>query len=107
VQQKTIDRRIADLHHHSSAYLLEPADVSFRATGRYSLGREVLPASLAVPLKKTGDALGLAPFMGECILLASKISADFLMQSTPRRTHCRTTSSRRRSTTAPPASSAS
>lgn len=47
----------------TSAYLLEPVDQSFRATGKYSTGRNILPASLAVPLNALADALGHYPFM--------------------------------------------
>ena len=47
----------------TSAYLLEPTDMSHRKTGLYSPGRDTLPAQLAVPLKKLADALGHQPFM--------------------------------------------
>lgn len=47
----------------TSAYLLEPVDRSFRATGKYGQGRDVLPACLAVPLSALADKLGQFPFM--------------------------------------------
>ncbi|EST07972.1 Indoleamine 2,3-dioxygenase [Kalmanozyma brasiliensis GHG001] len=47
----------------TSAYLLEPVDRSFRQTGLYTQGRDVLPAQLAVPLKKLADKLGHFPYM--------------------------------------------
>ncbi|ORY88758.1 hypothetical protein BCR35DRAFT_301080 [Leucosporidium creatinivorum] len=47
----------------ASAYLLEPVDQHFRATGQYCSGRDVLPAELAVPLNRLADALGHFPFM--------------------------------------------
>lgn len=47
----------------TSAYLLEPTDVSFRKTGLYAPGKDVLPAQIAVPLKKLADFLGHFPFM--------------------------------------------
>lgn len=47
----------------TSAYLLEPVDRAFRETGFYTQGRNVLPAQLAVPLKKLADKLGHFPYM--------------------------------------------
>lgn len=47
----------------TSAYLLEPVDRSFRATGLYTQGRSTLPRQLAVPLKKLADKLGHFPYM--------------------------------------------
>ncbi len=47
----------------TSAYLLEPVDRSFRATGLYTQGRDTLPRQLAVPLKKLADKLGHFPYM--------------------------------------------
>jgi indoleamine 2,3-dioxygenase len=40
----------------TSAYVLEPVDVAFRKTGKYTTGRSVLPCELAVPMKKLADA---------------------------------------------------
>jgi indoleamine 2,3-dioxygenase len=40
----------------TSAYVLEPVDVEFRKTGKYTTGRNVLPRELAVPMKKLADA---------------------------------------------------
>jgi indoleamine 2,3-dioxygenase len=45
------------------AYLLEPVDQRFRATGSYGTGRNVLPASLAVPLTALANELGHFAFM--------------------------------------------
>lgn len=47
----------------TSAYLLEPVDLSYRKTGFYDKGRDILPRQLAVPLKKLADALKHLPFM--------------------------------------------
>ncbi|GAK66033.1 indoleamine 2,3-dioxygenase family protein [Moesziomyces antarcticus] len=47
----------------TSAYLLEPVDRAYRETGFYTQGRNVLPAQLAVPLKKLADKLGHFPYM--------------------------------------------
>ncbi|KAE8258243.1 hypothetical protein A4X13_0g1803 [Tilletia indica] len=47
----------------TSAYLLEPTDQAFRATGKYGPGRGVLPAQLAVPLCALAERLGHAPYM--------------------------------------------
>lgn len=47
----------------TSAYLLEPTDQSYRKTGLYSPGREVLPAQLALPMVKLAKALEHKPFM--------------------------------------------
>ncbi|UZJ57123.1 hypothetical protein CBS101457_006443 [Exobasidium rhododendri] len=47
----------------TSAYLLEPVDQSYRRTGFYDKGRDVLPRQLAVPLKKLADALSHFPYM--------------------------------------------
>jgi indoleamine 2,3-dioxygenase len=40
----------------TSAYILEPVDVEFRKTGKYTTGRNVLPHELALPIKKLADA---------------------------------------------------
>jgi hypothetical protein len=40
----------------TSAYVLEPVDMEFRKTGKYTTGRNVLPRELAVPMKKLADA---------------------------------------------------
>ncbi|EIN10769.1 hypothetical protein PUNSTDRAFT_100537 [Punctularia strigosozonata HHB-11173 SS5] len=47
----------------ASAFLLEPVDLHFRATGTYTTGRDILPAEIAVPLKQLADALGHFPYM--------------------------------------------
>lgn len=47
----------------TSAYLLEPVDVSFRETGTYSTGRSVLPRVLAQPMAALARKLGQFPFM--------------------------------------------
>lgn len=50
-----------DLSFLVSAYLLEPVDLHFKATGTYCAGRDILPAAVAVPFKKLADALGHFP----------------------------------------------
>lgn len=40
----------------TSAYVLEPVDIEFRKTGKYTTGRNILPRELAVPMKKLADA---------------------------------------------------
>lgn len=47
----------------TSAYLLEPVDRSYRETGLYAPGRDVLPAQLAVPLSLLANKLGHFPYM--------------------------------------------
>ncbi|KDN52647.1 hypothetical protein K437DRAFT_254050 [Tilletiaria anomala UBC 951] len=47
----------------TSAYLLEPVDQSFRATGLYAPGRSVLPRAIAVPMCELADELGHFPYM--------------------------------------------
>eukprot|EP00123_Amoebidium_parasiticum_P001508 comp12618_c0_seq1/m.7656 comp12618_c0_seq1/g.7656 ORF comp12618_c0_seq1/g.7656 comp12618_c0_seq1/m.7656 type:complete len:496 (-) comp12618_c0_seq1:456-1943(-) len=47
----------------ASAYLLEPCDLRNRKEGKYGLGREVLPASIAVPLVEVAKKTGAKPFM--------------------------------------------
>ncbi|KAF9377035.1 hypothetical protein CPC16_012025, partial [Podila verticillata] len=47
----------------TSAYLLEPCDLSYRATGHYGLGRSVLPKNIAVPLVQVAEKIGAKPFM--------------------------------------------
>ncbi|KAJ3226063.1 60 kDa SS-A/Ro ribonucleoprotein [Clydaea vesicula] len=47
----------------ASAYLLEPCDLNIRATGKYGLGREILPKQLAIPLSKIAEKIGAKPFM--------------------------------------------
>ncbi|KAI9094984.1 hypothetical protein DFS34DRAFT_664719 [Phlyctochytrium arcticum] len=47
----------------ASAYLLEPCDIMNRKKGEYGLGRDRLPASLAVPLVKVAEKLNAKPFM--------------------------------------------
>lgn len=60
----------------TSAYLFEPTDISYRKIGLYSPGRDVLPAQLAVPLKKLADALGHQPFMVSKLLAATRTFGD-------------------------------
>ncbi|KAK4047562.1 hypothetical protein OIV83_005349 [Microbotryomycetes sp. JL201] len=60
---KAGDRRLIsalfrDFGFCTSAYLLEPVDLSFRATGQYSVGRDVLPECLAKPMSLLADATG-------------------------------------------------
>ncbi|KAI5477907.1 hypothetical protein MNV49_005800 [Pseudohyphozyma bogoriensis] len=47
----------------TSAYLLEPVDYSFRKTGVYGTGRNVLPYHVAVPLNALAEHLGHYPYM--------------------------------------------
>ncbi|KAF9334475.1 hypothetical protein BG006_002080 [Podila minutissima] len=47
----------------TSAYLLEPCDLSYRKTGHYGLGRSVLPKNIAVPLVQVAEKIGAKPFM--------------------------------------------
>lgn len=61
--QRLLSALFRDYCFATSAYLFEPTDISYRKTGLYSPGRDVLPAQLAVPLKKLADALGHQPFM--------------------------------------------
>ena len=58
-----------------AAYLLEPVDQRFRATGVYGTGRDVLPAELAVPISKLATALGQFPYMEVSDQAAEVISA--------------------------------
>ncbi|CAO1637984.1 unnamed protein product [Parajaminaea phylloscopi] len=75
IEHEAVDRAIADGNQRllsalfrdycfaTSAYLFEPTDISYRKSGLYAPGRDVLPAQLAIPLKKLADALGHQPFM--------------------------------------------
>lgn len=69
-----------DSSNSTSAYLFEPTDASYRQTGLYAPGRDVLPAGLAVPLKKLADALAHQPFMvsifAGCTFVDSMILTD-------------------------------
>jgi indoleamine 2,3-dioxygenase len=47
----------------TSAYLLEPVDLSFRATGKYVPGRSVLPRELSKPMSLLANKLGQFPYM--------------------------------------------
>ena len=81
-QQPLISALFRDFCFLTSAYLLEPIDISFRVrftvvlratrpsltrrvqtTGIYGEGRDTLPYHLAVPLKALADELGHFPFM--------------------------------------------
>ncbi|KAM0752421.1 hypothetical protein T439DRAFT_324508 [Meredithblackwellia eburnea MCA 4105] len=61
--QPLISALFRDFCFMTSAYLLEPVDLRFRATGQYGAGRDVLPYHLAVPLKALADELGHFPFI--------------------------------------------
>lgn len=52
-----------DLTYLTSAYLLEPCDINYRKTGSYGLGRDRLPAQIAVPLVRVAEKLNAKPFM--------------------------------------------
>lgn len=47
----------------SSAYLLEPVDLHYRATGKYAPGRDVLPKEIARPITMLAEKLGHWPYM--------------------------------------------
>jgi indoleamine 2,3-dioxygenase len=47
----------------TSAYLLEPCDIMHRKKGSYGLGRDRLPANLAVPLDQIAKKIEAKPFM--------------------------------------------
>lgn len=47
----------------ASAYLLEPCDILNRSKGTYGLGRQKLPASIAVPLDTIAKKIKAKPFM--------------------------------------------
>ncbi|KAK4048587.1 hypothetical protein OIO90_005757 [Microbotryomycetes sp. JL221] len=47
----------------TSAYLLEPTDQAFRATGSYAPGRAVLPECLARPMSMLADSTGSKPYL--------------------------------------------
>lgn len=61
--QRLMSALFRDYCFATSAYLLEPTDQAFRATGDYAPGRPVLPRQLAVPLSKLANALGHFPYM--------------------------------------------
>lgn len=52
-----------DLTFLTSAYLLEPCDINHRKTGNYGLGRDRLPANIAMPLAHVAKRLNAKPFM--------------------------------------------
>lgn len=47
----------------ASAYLLEPCDIQYRKDKTYGLGRQSLPANIAVPLVQAAEKIGQRPFM--------------------------------------------
>ena len=47
----------------ASMYVYEPCDISFRQTGEFGLGRDHIPANIAVPLCKLAQKLNLKPFL--------------------------------------------
>ena len=47
----------------TSAYLLEPVDLAFRATGKYVPGRSILPPELSKPMSLLATKLGQFPYM--------------------------------------------
>lgn len=63
--QHLISALFRDYSFLTSAYLFEPVDQHFRATGQYGSGRDVLPAELAVPFNALAEKLHMFPFM-EC-----------------------------------------
>lgn len=62
-RQQLLSALFRDYSFLTSAYLLEPVDRSFRATGKYGSGRSILPRSLAVPMQDLANALNQFPFM--------------------------------------------
>ncbi|KAJ3106068.1 hypothetical protein HDU97_007071 [Phlyctochytrium planicorne] len=61
--QRLLTALFRDYTFAASAYLLEPCDIMNRKKGEYGLGRDRLPASLAVPLVKVSEKIGSKPFM--------------------------------------------
>jgi indoleamine 2,3-dioxygenase len=66
--EKETDTRILtalfrDYAFMTSAYLLEPCDIAMRNTGKYGLGRDVLPRKIAVPFSKLAEKLSAKPFL--------------------------------------------
>jgi len=59
-----------DLTFLCSAYLLEPCDVNYRKKGEYGLGRDHLPASIAVPMVRVAERLNAKPYMEYAISYA-------------------------------------
>ena len=47
----------------ASAYLLEPCYLMHRSRGCYGLGRDSLPANIAVPMSTISEKIGAKPFM--------------------------------------------
>lgn len=47
----------------ASSYLLEPCDMKYRKDGDYGLGRDRLPANVAVPLVHVANKINAKPFM--------------------------------------------
>lgn len=61
--QNLISALFRDYSFLTSAYLLEPVDLAFRATGKYVPGRAVLPCELAKPMMLLANKLGQFPYM--------------------------------------------
>ena len=75
----------------TSAYVLEPVDVEFRKTGKYTTGRNVLPRELAVPMKKLADArASCSIFLQLAVPDTSSQSVISLSWSMPVSMPCRT-----------------
>jgi len=47
----------------ASSYVLEPCDLKYRRDGDYGLGRDRLPANIAVPLVEVAKKINAKPFM--------------------------------------------
>lgn len=61
--QNLLSALFRDYSFLTSAYLLEPVDLHYKQTGEYCIGRDILPAPIAIPFKKLADALGHFPYM--------------------------------------------
>ncbi|KAI9281126.1 hypothetical protein BY458DRAFT_487128 [Sporodiniella umbellata] len=58
----------------ASAYLLEPCDLLYQTQKTYGLGRNVLPANLAVPLTKIARKIHSQPFMEYLTRIPARLS---------------------------------
>ncbi|OLY78032.1 Indoleamine 2,3-dioxygenase 1 [Smittium mucronatum] len=61
--QRLLSALFRDYTYLASAYLLEPCDIKFRASGVYGLARENLIKQIAVPLETVSKKIHAKPFM--------------------------------------------